>query len=595
MPTVIRLSRPVLALVLATAPFAFAKPPPQRTAELRAISLVTVDGGVVGHSVHATARVEKNRSQKPAVGVLGASASAAGDHWSPTLWSAALVATEATDSSLLDYEFSLRVDEPMDGASAGLLTAATLAALIRGKAPLPNTSLTGMLNPDGSAGPVDEVLERLRAAAADGVKRFGFPSVTRPQFVELVAEGNRLGVVVKELGSLDDAYLFLTGEPLPRPAPVKEAEMELWPAELAGIAKATAEVRGELETERPALEAVLERVNPSSLASVRKRLDRAAQQASDFEQSGDAVRALVVWSSALREVRVASAVAELAALAPEAVIERVRASSEGLAAERLAFRRELDTTFPNTNRANDLYAMDLLESVAPQSVGLTPAARVEQLRAVSPKDPGFARLARQNVEELARSREELKNGRRFFSIYAALPTLKKTLPPLDAERLAGLYGAAGDAAYASLRARLTEAMKQDETATLLVGTDEVVRTEADARARLVLSARQNLYSGYLVNAYGSLGASVDGSGVFTVRNARALSVQLELAKLRVLQSCGRARREATMIPFAARIRFLNARAAREGTDRQKSESLADLWISAWWCDLAGKAARAKRP
>ena len=84
----------------------------------------------------------------------------------------------------------------------------------------------------------------------------------------------------------------------------------------------------------------------------------------------------------------------------------------------------------------------------------------------------------------------------------------------------------------------------------------------------------------------ALGGSVDGSGAFTVRNARVLSTQLELARLRILQSCGRAKRDAKMIPLAARLRFLNARAAREGTDRQKTESLADLWIGSWWCELA---------
>ena len=108
----------------------------------------------------------------------------------------------------------------------------------------------------------------------------------------------------------------------------------------------------------------------------------------------------------------------------------------------------------------------------------------------------------------------------------------------------------------------------------------------DGRARLVLAARQTIYAAYLVNTWHALGAELDTKGAFSVRNARALTAQLEQARVRVLQSCGRAKRETASIPFPARMRFLNARAAREGSDLQKTETLADLWISNWWCEFA---------
>lgn len=79
----------------------------------------------------------------------------------------------------------------------------------------------------------------LRAAANGGLKRFGVPLGGRHQVdaaeetIDLLAEGKKLGVEVRELGNLDDAFLFLTGSALPRAAPVSEAAMELWPAELS--------------------------------------------------------------------------------------------------------------------------------------------------------------------------------------------------------------------------------------------------------------------------------------------------------------------------------------------------------------------------
>ncbi len=589
-----------VVLLLLTATHAFAKPPAEREAEFRALSVAPADGGVAGRAIQVTARISPNKRPTPAIGIVGASSSASGDQWLPTLWRAAFVATEAAGSKLSEFEISLRVDEPIDGPSAGMLTATTLVALLRGKKPLPRTAVIGALNPDGSIGPVDELLPRLRAAAADGVKRFGFPSGSRQQLcasgvVDVGMEAQRLGMTAQELGTLDDAYLFLTGEALTRPAPAREADMELWPAELAALAQRTTEVRGEFETERVAFEGSLDGGTPP----VRQRLERAAKQASDFERSGDAVRALVVWSSALTLVRAATEAAQLTRLLEkndvEAVAAQVQRLDEAVATERLQFRKEIDGRFPNTTRVNDLYAMDLLESIAAQGTGPASGERVTTLRALAPKDPAFAKQARQFVDELVRGREDVKNGRRFFAMYAALPELKKVLPPLDAERLASSYAAAGAASYASLQSRFTDSMRKDETAAEVANAEMKLRSENDARARLVLAARQHIYSAYLSNTYVGLGAVIDQAGVFSVPNARALTVQLELAKLRTLQSCGHAKRDGGMIPFAARLRFLNARAAREGTDRQKTEALAELWIASWWCELAVERTERAKP
>ncbi|MBL8939623.1 MAG: hypothetical protein JNM69_33995 [Archangium sp.] len=576
--------------MLVVAQLAFARPPAAlHQAEVLATSLGPTDGGVAGRAVPVTVRVQPSRSSRPSVNVTGD----AGDHWLPTLWRAAFVAAAATDSSVTDHEFVLQVDGPIDGPSAGMLTAATLVALLRNKPPLTKTSMTGALNPDGSLGPVDEVLTRLSAAASAGVKRFGVPAGSRQQLdasgrvVDLVTEGQRLGVTVRELGGLDDAYQFLTGDALPRPAPAKESDLELWPAELAAIAKSTAQVRQQLEVERASYEKSL---GPAAAATARQRLERVTKQAMDFEQSGDPVRALVVWSAALSLVRVGAELRVLDERDAGSVLTAVERLEGALDTERAEFRRDVATRFPHTSRANDLYAMDLLESIAPEGAEPAPGARVQQLGALPPGDAAFTRLARQFLEGLAQAREHVKNGRRFFDLYVALPTVKEA-PALDTERLAASYAAAGAATFAALEGRLTPDMKKDATAAELAGAGALLRSEADARARLVMAARQDVYSAYLVNTYSALGGSVDASGAFTVRNARALSSQLELARLRLLQSCGRAKREARMIPLAARLRFLNARAAREGTDRQKTESLADLWIGSWWCELAASQAK----
>lgn len=575
---------------------ATAAAPAQREAEVRAVFVTTENGTLAGHTARVAVRIAPNRARVPAVGIMETASSGSGGQWLTTLWQAAFVATQATDSSLLDFEFTLRVGGPIDGPSAGLLTGTTLSALIRGKKLLPLTTMTGSLNPDGSAGPVGDVLPRLRAAAADGVKRFGFPLGTRQQvdasgaMTDLLVEGDKLGVEVRELGGLDEAYLFLTGEVLPRPAPVGDADMDLWPVELSALSRLTAQVRAEVEAERPSLDTALAGVTPKSANAWRERLARSSRQAADFEKSGDIVRAMVVWTSILTTTRVAAQDARLVhsldAQDTEAVFAQLKAQEDALPVERLNLRLEIGDRFPNTSRANDIYAMDLLESVLTQGVALRAEADGRALWAVEPKDPAFGRLARQYAEDLLRAREELRNGLRFLELYASLPRLKKVLPPIDAARLAASFAAAGAVSTTFFKARLSPLIEKDASYLELVGSGGLLRIETDGRARLVLAARQTIHSAHLVNTYDALGAEFDAKGVFSVRNARALSAQLEQARLRVLQSCGRAKRETGSIPFPARMRFLNARAAREGSDLQKTEALVDLWVSSWWCEFA---------
>jgi predicted S18 family serine protease len=139
----------VLWLVLAVGSSA-APPPVQREAAVQAVSM-----GVSGAAVTSvTARIASNRAGVPSVGIVEELPSGSGEQWLLTLWQSALVATQATEASLLSFEFSLRVGGAIDRTSAGLLTASTLAALIKNKKVIPNTTITGSINPDGSAGPI---------------------------------------------------------------------------------------------------------------------------------------------------------------------------------------------------------------------------------------------------------------------------------------------------------------------------------------------------------------------------------------------------------------------------------------------------------
>ncbi|MFO0595676.1 MAG: S16 family serine protease [Myxococcaceae bacterium] len=575
--------RPAVLLLSLSLASAHAAPPAQREA--------TVQIALVDKTASLTARIAPNRAHVPSVGVMEEVASGTGDQWLTTLWQAVFVSTQATGTSPLDFEFTLRVGGPIDGPSAGLLTASTLAALLKNKKVLPATSVTGALNPDGSVGPVSGVVERLRAAGAAGIKRFGFPVGARQQadasgaVVDLLVEGQKLGVEVKELASIDEAYAFLTGDSLARGAAATEAEMELWPAELAGLSRITAQVKHEFEEEK---------AQAGELAAPAKALlERLARTAEDFAKNGDTVRSLVVWSSALTTLRAAVQDAKLSKLLDaqdqKSVLEVLAELEKAIPLEREALRTKLNAQFPASTRANDVYAMDILESVVTQGRALRASATAKELSTAEGDPARVRRIALSYAEDLLRLREDLKNGERYVALYASLPPLKKPKPAVDAEGLARWYVSAGAASVASLKTRASDsAFEKDPVWLDVVGYGELLGRETDARARLILAARQTLDAAALINTFDALGAQVDAKGVLSLRNTRALGAQLEQARLRVFQSCGQAKQALGIIPFPARMRFLNARAAREGNDQQKVDALSDLWVANWWCEFAAR-------
>lgn len=118
------------------------------------------------------------------------------------------------------------------GPSAGAaMTVATMAALMETQ-PRKDVVMTGMINPDGTVGPVGGIPEKLRAAAEGGAKIFLIPAgqrvvteskverttigiitITRTvqSKVDLVELGSKLGVNVIEVQDVAEAFKYFTG------------------------------------------------------------------------------------------------------------------------------------------------------------------------------------------------------------------------------------------------------------------------------------------------------------------------------------------------------------------------------------------------
>ena len=91
---------------------------------------------------------------------------------------AAMVASDVLgiDEKVYDFYYIIDISSPIIGgpSAGGALTVATIAAI--NKWPLkPDVVMTGMINPDGSIGPVGGIPFKLEAAAAENATLFLIP------------------------------------------------------------------------------------------------------------------------------------------------------------------------------------------------------------------------------------------------------------------------------------------------------------------------------------------------------------------------------------------------------------------------------------
>ncbi|AJC71411.1 serine protease [Thermococcus guaymasensis DSM 11113] len=152
------------------------------------------------------------------------------------------IAGEVTGKDMSKYDVFIQVkaDSPIIGgpSAGGTMTVGIIAAL-EGWEVRDNVMMTGMINPDGTIGPVGGILEKAAAAASVGAKLFLIPEGQRIQVVQERQERNiggiiqittttkkvdvaqyakeRWGLEVKEIRDIYDAVYYFTGHRLQKP------------------------------------------------------------------------------------------------------------------------------------------------------------------------------------------------------------------------------------------------------------------------------------------------------------------------------------------------------------------------------------------
>jgi uncharacterized protein len=175
-----------------------------------------------------------NRDGSVQVGIFEEFAGGTGPQWRAGVWVSAFVAATTLNKDLTDFTFSATSGGYIDGASASGLMAAGFLAAMTGAAVDPTVTMTGIINPDGTIGPVGGIPEKFHASIDKGKKRVGYPigmrtakSAKTGELVDLVKLAKDRGAEAIEVADVHAAYKLLTGKTLPQPVAVSEAEMAI--------------------------------------------------------------------------------------------------------------------------------------------------------------------------------------------------------------------------------------------------------------------------------------------------------------------------------------------------------------------------------
>ena len=199
--------------------------PGEQTIAVTALAVDTAKAEGNAHEVHITIRPKTTSGMS--VGFFAqTSGGGMGPTWQSAAWTSTTAAALLLGVDLSSYQVSFDTDiAAIDGPSAsGLMTVAVLAGILGDKV-RQDAAMTGTINPDGTIGPIGGAPQKIEGAAAAGKKIVVVPLANRTdqdlkskQTVDVVEWGRKLGVDVRPVSTVYEAYQIMTGKELPRPS-----------------------------------------------------------------------------------------------------------------------------------------------------------------------------------------------------------------------------------------------------------------------------------------------------------------------------------------------------------------------------------------
>ncbi len=178
------------------------------------------DGSVQGGATPVGIEAVRDDPETPlSVDLRELRAAGAGPQWTAATAVAGVQAVLVAGVDPRTEQLRYSLGEAIDGPSAGALLSTGSLAAIRASNISDSTTMTGTVLPDGSVGPVAGVAEKVRAAAEAGFTRVLIPpgmtevlDSKTGRSIDPVKLGRSVGVDVKHVKNLPDAYALMTGQ-----------------------------------------------------------------------------------------------------------------------------------------------------------------------------------------------------------------------------------------------------------------------------------------------------------------------------------------------------------------------------------------------
>lgn len=588
------------------------------------------EGEVLGGTSDIVLRISPNAKGAVSVGVMEEFAGGTGNQWRTATWLAAFTASQVTGSSLAANEFLVRAGGHIDGPSAGMLMTATMTALLKGVTPRPDTTMTGTINPDGSAGPVGGIVQKMEGAKASGIKRFGFPVGARStqdmrtgEMADLLDVAKRLGLEAKEIHDVYEAYEWLTGERLPRSSPVDETEMDVDTTTQAKLRGLIGTWKRRVEGDAKQVGALAKKTGKAAgfAAPALHEAEDYIKRAENYEESDQLVAAHTTWVKAAAAVAVAKEMLVFVPAALQLDISEMAAQIEDAAKVKV----EVDAFAQRTEFANVQTAGGQVSAIrawqayvtAASFLALGDAGQANAQAALAKLKKGELQVSPESIRFLIENMLKpilfYRTARVMLDYATDQQQLVGEEGKVEASDLGAVssqataYTSAAGAVLAYFDSLVTEQAASEQGVAKSRVEDVIIQKEtgylvglrakslaeslpadgdqAKTLMRLAAGSQAYLEGASLVNKYYSLAGNTDENGKLTLRNRKALSTQLDLARTHAREAAGKAKAAVGFVPGAARQEYMHANALREGDDEDKLQALSGYWASAFWSEM----------
>lgn len=575
----------------------------------------------------------------------------AGSQWRAGAWVAGFVAANTLGKDLTDFQFLTTSKGHIDGASASGLMAAGFLATMTGEKIDATATMTGIINPDGTIGPVGGIPEKFKGSIEKGKKRLGYPiglrharSAASGELVDLEQLAQELGAQAVEIRNVQDAYKLLTKKELPIPVPVDDREMAVDAAVSKSIEAKYKEWQDRLSQEWSALIQLGQAGRlPSLLILMARRAQASGEQAQKYFKQGLAVPAytkmLEAWVYAASATDTYDILNKIQRGDIEGASKAVDALDQLDQTTNEVFKKIAEIK-PST-LGKHLLLMSAFQSAlrgwaskmhARSSVRMTKSF-VAGLVDESPEDLASQDVAEQLVSRVAPS--VLAIGRSISETIVAVQRLEfenetsinYTCSIPMVLQMATSFESASAAGVQYFDTLLVEPMARQSGMPLDYVRNIVAMREPDYLVSLALSrlsdaeglmgdlkkewGEKSVYwglmslagnelayykAGELIAKYYSLGIKTDYTGrVSGVEHEKAFQNMLTSAEKSSRASARAARIATGSIPIQSKLAYQTATVLREGDIDDKLQALAHFWSATAYANTAVALARNPRP